>query len=201
MDRIKYIGLIGLMLTVFNVFSQNRNWKTESSKDGKSIVKYELVKEQKGTHFYYIAQTSANTSMEELDNYFSNASNHKNFLERTPKSEVIKKISNNVWLTYYYFNAPWPMADSDVVVKIDRSRKDDKLVFSANAISSDYKEGDVDRITDYKFIYEFEKINDQTTKVTITADYIPVGSVPNFLIKTWFPEGPAHIVSNLGAME
>jgi hypothetical protein len=197
----KNIRIIILVLTSLSAFSQSRNWITENSKDGKSIVKYELVKEQQGTHFYYIAQTHVNTTLDELDIYFSNISNHKNFLERTPKSEEIKKISNNEWLCYYFFDAPWPMADSDVVAKINRTKNDNKLIFTANAITNNYKKGVVDRLTNYKFIYEFEKVNDKTTKITLTADYVPVGSVPNFLIKTWFPEGPAKIVSNLGLMK
>ena len=33
------------------------------------------------------------------------------------------------------------------------------------------------------------------------ADYIPIGSIPNFLIRSWFPEGPANIVTNLGTLK
>lgn len=182
-------------------FSQDRNWTIETSNDGKSTVKYELIKEKNGTHFYYIAQTTVNVSLEKLDAYFSNSSNHRKFLERTPESTEIKKLSNNEWLTYYYFDAPWPMGDSDVVARINRTKTDNKLIFNAEAISNSHKQGDVDRVTDYKFIYEFEKVNDTSTKITIKADYVPVGSVPNFLIKAWFPEGPAKIVRNLGTMK
>jgi len=52
----------------------------------------------------------------------------------------------------------------------------------------------------YKVIYTFEKINNSNTKITYNADYIPVGSIPKFLIKTWFPEGPIKIVTNLGKL-
>lgn len=197
----KYLIVVTILLFSVNSFSQNRNWTIETSKDGKSIIKYELIKEDNGTHFYYVAETKVSTSIDALDSYLSNSSNHKNFLERTPKSIEIKKLSNNEWLTYYYFDAPWPMGDSDVVVKINRTKTDNKLIFNAEAISNNYKKGDVDRVTDYKFIYELEKINNTTTKITINADYIPEGSVPNFLIKAWFPEGPAKIVRNLGTMK
>ncbi|WP_372775949.1 hypothetical protein [Mangrovibacterium sp.] len=197
----KHISLIVFLLTTFSAFSQGRNWTIETAKDGKTTVKYELVKEKQGTHFYYIAQTTTNASLTELDAYFSSSANHKRFLEATPQSEEVKKLSDDEWITYYYFNAPWPMADSDVVAKINRTKKDNKLVFTANAISNDYKKTDLDRVTSYKFMYEFEKVSDETTKITITADYIPVGSVPNFLIKAWFPQGPANIVTKLGSME
>lgn len=194
--------IIALVFVItYNATSQERNWTTKTTKDGKSIVKYELIKEKEGTHFYYTAESNVNVSLEDLETYFSNSENHKKFLERTPKTEEVNKISDNEWIIYYYFDAPWPMSDSDVVAKITRVKEENKIVFTANAISNDYKKTDVYRLRTYTFIYEFEKINSNTTKISISADYIPGGSVPNFLIKTWFPEGPAKIVSKLGLRE
>lgn len=199
MNSIKIVGTLSFLLIVSFTFSQNRNWTTETSKDGKSTVKYELVDEEDGTHFYYIAQTKANVSLDELDAYLSNTANHKNYLESTPITEEFKKISDNEWLAYYFFDAPWPLPNSDLVIKFIRTQKDNKLVFTATAFSSDYKASKTKRMTKYKVIYEFEKIDGTTTKITYNADYIPVGSIPNFLIKSWFPEGPARIVKNIGA--
>lgn len=199
MKYIKHLSIVVVLLMASNAFSQNRNWTEETLKDGKTTVKYELVKEDEGTHFYYIAQTTANTTLDKLDTYFSNTDNHKLFLERTPITKQIEKTSDNQWLAYYYFNAPWPLSDSDLVIKINRYKEDNKLKFIATASSSDYKTKEVERMKTYKVIYEFEKIDESTTKITYNADYIPIGSIPNFLIKTWFPEGPANIVINLGA--
>lgn len=199
MKPIKHLSIVLVLLMACNTFSQNRNWTEKTLKDGKTTVKYELVKEDQGTHFYYIAQTTVNTTLDKLDTYFSNTDNHKLFLERTPITKQIEKISNNQWLAYYYFNAPWPLSDSDLVIKITRFKENNKLKFIATATSSDYKTKEIERMKTYKVIYQFEKIDDTTTKITYNADYIPIGSIPNFLIKTWFPEGPANIVINLGA--
>ena len=199
MNGIKYIGILLVLLISINAFSQNRNWTIENSEDGKSSVKYELIKEDEGTHFYYIAQTTAKVSLTKLDAYFSNTTNHKNFLERTPTTEEIKRISDNEWLAYYFFDAPWPLSNSDIVIRINRTKTKNKLIFIAQAISSNYKKSDIERMTDYKVIYEFEKMDNETTKITYNADYIPVGSIPKFLIKTWFPEEPINIVKNIGA--
>ena len=182
MKGIKYIGILLVLLISINAFSQNRNWTIENSEDGKSSVNYELIKEDEGTHFYYIAQTIAKVSLTKLDAYFSNTTNHKNFLERTPTTEEIKRISDNEWLAYYFFDAPWPLSNSDIVIRINRTKTKNKLIFIAQAISSNYKKSD-----------------NETTKITYNADYIPVGSIPKFLIKTWFPEGPINIVKNIGA--
>jgi hypothetical protein len=199
MKHIKYLSIVVVLLIASNAFSQTRNWTEKTLKDGKTTVKYELVKEDEGTHFYYIAQTTVNTTLDKLDTYFSNTENHKLFLERTPITKQIEKTSDNQWIAYYYFNAPWPLSDSDLVIKITRYKADNKLKFIATATTSDYKTKDIERMKTYKVIYEFEKIDESTTKITYNADYIPIGSIPNFLIKTWFPEGPANIVINLGA--
>ncbi len=196
-NSLKSIALVMMLLITFNVSSQERSWTTKTTKDGKTKVRYDIEKVDGGSHMYYIAESNVNTSLEDLDAYFSNSENHKNFLENTPKSEEVEKISNNEWLIYYYFDAPWPISDSDVVAKINRVKEDNKIVFTANVTSSDYNKSDTDRLTTYKFIYEFAKIDDKTTKITINADFISIGSVPKFLIRTWFPKGPAEIIRKL----
>lgn len=199
MNTIKKVATFAIILISLNVFAQDRNWTTKTTKDGKTKVKYDIEKADGGTHMYYIAESNVNASLEELDTYFSNSANHKNFLENTPVSEEIQKISDNEWITYYFIDAPWPMPNSDVVAKFNRVQEDNKLTFTANAVTHDYKTEDVDRIQTYKFIYDFEKVDNTTTKVTINADFISVGSVPKFLVRTWFPKGPARIISNLGS--
>lgn len=164
-------------------------------------MKYDLVKEDNRTHFYYIAETKAEVTLDELDAYISNTENHKYFLDNTPITEELQSYSNDEWLAYYYMDAPWPVPNSDIVIKFDREKTDHKLLFTATAIEHDYKKSDTKRITDYKVVYEFEKIDDATTRIIFNADYIPYGQVPKFLIKSWFPNGPVGIVAKIGATE
>jgi len=199
MKYITYYLTAALLLIAHNSISQNRNWTIARAKDEKATVRYDLVKKDEGTHFYYIAETTATTTLDKLDAYFSNTENHKQFLERTPVTKELKKLSDNEWMAYYYFNAPWPMSDSDLVLKITRVRKEGSLQFIATAARSDYKTKDVERMNTYKVIYDFKELANGSIKITYNADYIPIGSIPKFLIKSWFPEGPAQIVTNLGA--
>ncbi|WP_310993969.1 hypothetical protein [Aequorivita marina] len=198
LNSIKKISTLAILFLTLSAYSQSRNWTTETSKDGKSTVKYELVKEKKRTHFFYIAETTAKITLDELDVYLSNTANHKNYIEGTRVTEEFERISDNEWLSYYYFDAPWPLSNSDLVIKFNRTKQGNKLIFTATAFSSDYKKTKTKRMTNYKVIYEFEKIDDTTTKITYNADYIPAGRIPKFLIKYWFPEGPAGIVTNIG---
>lgn len=194
-------NLISILLLFISLsaLAQNRDWTIKTSKDNKTKVKYDITKVDGGTHLYYIASRKVNVSLNALDSYFSNSENHKNFLENTPESKQIKKINNNEWITYYYFDAPWPMPNSDVVVKFIKEQNDNSIMYTATAITGVYEDKDVDRLTTYKFIYNFEKIDENTTNITINANFISVGSVPKFLVRTWFPEGPARIITNLGS--
>ena len=189
-----------LLFVTLSSIAQDRNWTTKETKDGKSIVKYDLVKEDKRTHFYYIAETTLEVTLDELDATISNTENHKIFLDNTPITEEFQRISDSEWLAYYFMDAPWPIPNCDIVINFHRERTDNKLIFTATAIEHDYKKSDTKRMTDYKVVYEFEKIDDTTSKIIYNADYIPYGRVPKFLIKSWFPNGPAGIVAKIGAI-
>lgn len=199
-------GLVAMSTSACLVFSlstfaQARDWTTELSKDGATTVKYDLIKEEKGVHCYYMAQTTANVTLEELDIYLSNTAHHKNFIGGTSITEEIQKLSENEWLAYYYFDAPWPLSNSDLVIRLTRTEEDNKLIFTAKSFTSDYKKSDTPRMTKYQVIYEFEKLDESTTKITYNANYLTAVKVPKFLLTAWFPEGPAGIVRDIGVLK
>ncbi|WP_272151559.1 hypothetical protein [Tenacibaculum aiptasiae] len=192
----KLIAFI-FLLTTINGISQNRNWNTKTSKDGKTVVKYDIVKNNGKTHIYYTAETKGDVSIEKIENYFSVSENHKQFLENTTKSEQVKKTSDTEWTTYYYFDAPWPMPNSDAVLNFKTTKTNTTIAFTGTSAPKSYKTTDVKRMETYNIKYSFEKINNNSTKVIISADFVPIGSVPKWLLKGWFPKGPAGIASRL----
>ncbi|OSY86926.1 hypothetical protein WH52_14175 [Tenacibaculum holothuriorum] len=192
----KLIALL-LLISTFNGIAQNRNWTTKTSKDGKTTVQYDIIKNDSNTHIYYIVETQKDISLDAIETYFSNSENHKSFLENTTESKKVKKISDNEWVTYYYFDAPWPMPNSDAVLNFKVEKTENQLTFIGNSSPEAYKATDVKRMQAYNITYNFERLNDTSTKLTITADFMPVGSVPKWLLKGWFPKGPAEIANRL----
>ncbi len=100
----KIMSLI-LILCTTTLLAQ-RNWKTETSKDGKVIVKSEITSTEKGKIIHYIAETTTDISLEKAAEYLRDSNTHKNFLENTQESKEVQKITNDNWITYYYFDAP-----------------------------------------------------------------------------------------------
>ena len=193
----KRLTALIILLNIFYGFAQTRQWKTETSEDENVIVKSEIVKTKKGKHIYYIAETTRNISLEQAENYLRNSNNHKSFLENTTISKEVKKTFKNEWLTYYYFDAPWPMPNSDAVLQFKLTKTDNTLSINGTSMPDAYEKKEVKRMKTYNITYHFEKINASQTKLTITADFVPTGSVPKWLMNGWFPEGPAGIASRL----
>lgn len=191
----KIMSLI-LILCTTTLLAQ-RNWKTETSKDGKVIVKSEITSTEKGKIIHYIAETTTDISLEKAAEYLRDSNTHKNFLENTQESKEVQKITNDNWITYYYFDAPWPMPNSDAVQEFKLSKTNNSLTVSGISKPNAYKDSKVKRMDNYDISYHFEKLENKKTKLTITATFTPVSSVPKFLLKSWFPKGPAAIANKL----
>ncbi|CAL2060013.1 hypothetical protein [Tenacibaculum sp. 190524A05c] len=174
-----------------------RNWKTETSKDGKVIVKSDIVNTDDGKVIYYIAETTTDISLEKAEKCLRDSQTHKNFLENTTESKQVEKSSESKWITYYFFDAPWPMPNSDAVQEFTVTKTPNSLTVSGTSKPKAYKSTDVKRMNNYDITYHFEKLENQKTKLTITAKFSPVGRVPKFLLKGWFPKGPAGIATRL----
>lgn len=186
-----------LLISSFSGVSQTRNWKTETSKDGKVTVKSEILKTDNGKHIYYIAETIGNIALEQAEKYLRNSSNHKQFLENTTTSKEVKQFSDNEWITYYYFDAPWPVPNSDAVLNFKLTRSENELIVSANAVPKAHEMTDVKRMNVYNINYHFKRLDESTTQLILTVDFIPTGSVPKWLLRGWFPKGPAGIATRL----
>lgn len=189
-------ALVILLYTGIGI-AQTRNWKTQTSKDGKVVVQNEIVKINKGKHIYYIAKTEGKFNLKQAEKYLRNSENHKNFLENTTESTELKTLSDTEWITYYYFDAPWPMPNSDAVESFTLSKTNTTLTIKAISSPKALEIKDVKRMDTYNITYHFELIDEQTTQLTITADFIPVSSVPKWLMNGWFPKGPAGIANRL----
>ncbi|OSY89329.1 hypothetical protein WH52_01435 [Tenacibaculum holothuriorum] len=186
-----------VVLSVFLVNAQNRNWKKEVSKDGKVTVKSEVAKDEEGKMIYYIAETTTNVTAEKVEEYLRKPSNYTYFLDYTENSKKIKEVSEDEWFTYMFVDAPWPMSNFDCVQKYKFQKTDKGFKLKGVADTDAYKKGDVKRMQVYTIEYAFEKINDTQNKLTITANYRPTASMPKFLLRGWFPNGPAKLMSKL----
>ena len=198
-----HIGLIilGMIFLNANIFAQTEEWKTEKTKDGQITVSSNISKraDENGDEVQlleYTATTTASVSMQNCISVIKDVSKHKEFTD-DDISKKIKTISDNEWVVYYYTGAMWPFSDFDCVAKMILSEDETKrtATFTLTAVPSMLEEKKkVDRMTYYNVTYAFEDLGNGKVEITTTGKMSPTMEAPAWMMKKWFPEGPADIL-------
>ncbi len=197
------ITVLTLCLLSLNIYAQNDEWITENTEDGKIIVKSRISKrideESKEVQLIeYVATTIASVNMQNCVSVLKDISKHKEILnEKITKK--IKTISENEWLLYYYFDAPWPIPNSDCVTRMSffEDTVNNVATFTLNAEPSTFKTTDVKRVTFYNVTYEFKDIGNGFVEMTSTAKLTPIVQAPEWIVRKFFPAGPARYLERL----
>lgn len=182
------------------VFAQDIEWKDDVSKDGKTkIVKrfYEETDQSGNTHqiIHYKAFILTNVAFEKLVAVLGDPSTHKIFLQNTIESKIVKTISENEYLIYYVYKAPWPLPESDcaTLMKKTTSTEGKEIEFRGIASPKLYEDKGVKRLTLNDVVYTVKKLDNNQVRLSIESKFIPVVKAPNWMVDTWFPEGPSGL--------
>lgn len=197
MTPVKYSTVfLPLILITQLVYGQNSDWKQEESGGVSVKSKFESVDGK--TTAYYIATKSAPISIQAAEKFLRNAANYKLFMANTEESESIEIRSQNEWLMYLYFDAPWPMPNSDCVQKVEVLEADDtSLAVRAESVQHDFRKHDVQRMQFLRMKYSFRQLSNNQIEITIDAGFTPTTEAPEWMLKAWFPSGPEAIMNNL----
>ncbi|HAF28423.1 MAG TPA: hypothetical protein DCG75_05180 [Bacteroidales bacterium] len=200
------IVLLNLLFISENVFAQTNDWKTEKTEDGKITVTSKISKRiddeaNEVQLIEYMATTTANVNMQRCISVMKDISKHKEILNEKV-SEIIETLSDNEWLIYYYFDAPWPIPNSDCVSKMNFSEDitNGTATFTLTAESSKYDIKDVKRLTYYNVSYTFKDLGNGKVEMTSTAQLTPVMQAPEWIVREFFPNGPARYLERLLAL-
>jgi hypothetical protein len=201
----KITGII-IVISIFvntNIFAQASDWKTEKSEDGKITVASKISKrtDEESNEVQlieYAATTIANVSFQNCIAIMKDISNHKAILNEEI-SEKLKTLSDNEWLIYYYFDAPWPIPNSDCVSKMNffEDLNNGTASFTLIAAPSLYEKKDVKRVTYYNVTYTFKDLGEGKVKITSIAKLSPIIQAPDWIVKNFFPDGPARYLQRL----
>lgn len=189
----KVILAVLMMTTISTAYS--KNWETDTHNG--VTVKSKVTTENDKTIISYVATKTVDANIKQVEALMRKPSEYKNFLENTEESREIKKKSDNSWLTYMYFDAPWPLPNSDCVQEWTYEKIENGFVLTGKAVKGAYPKKDVDRMYQSNAKYEFTQVEEGKVRLTLSSDFAPIGSVPNWLIRQWFPKGPANIVNRL----
>ena len=200
---LKQVFFTGILLLTPNVGAQTSAWKTEKTNDGKIVVK-STVSERPDANgknmplVEYIATTTDIMSLHNCVNIMKDVSRHKEFLD-LKMNEKVKTFSENEWLSYYVFNAPWRFPSSDCVVKVmyyeDPKAKTE--IFTLTAAPDLMKATSMKRFTYYNFTYAFKDVGNGKVEATITAKMALTTSVPQWMLRSSFPGSAAEPLQKL----
>ena len=185
------------------LYAQPDGWERDTSKDRKIEVNYHVgyrmdKNGEKAQLMEYTASTLTNLPIDKCVSAMRNVSLHEKFMGDTEESFSLEAISENQWIAYYFFNPPWPMPDNDCVMDVNLEKSDDGKTYSFNgeSVPDLIVKKKVKRIEYYEYIFKFEEKEDKKVEFSISVKLTPVGSFPNWMIKTWFPKGPIDFIEN-----
>jgi len=184
---------------------QSPEWDEQTSENGQVKITSRIrdIENRSGKEkmlIEYKATAIINNSLNDCIRLMKNIPKHKEFLERTDVSEVVKTISENEWLIYYYYTSPWPLPDSDCVLKMTQKDMKDMITFIGVSVPDMFELRDVRRMQTNDITYIFKELEPDVVEMTMISKFSPVISAPKWMVNTWFPEGPARVLDRFTEM-
>lgn len=180
----------------FSLIAQTGEWEVAKEKD--DIVVY-LRKVEGFALKEFRGVAEINASVEKLVAQLKDADKMKDWLPDCSKSELLE-WKDPVQIHYTITDAPWPVTDRDGYFKFEYTRISNGVKVLASCLPNykAEKEGLV-RIPMTQGFWQFEKINDQRTRVTYQMLVSPGGSIPDWLANSGVVNTPFDTLKNLRA--
>jgi len=199
--------ILFVLLVNSGLVAQKSGWKSKTTKDGRVEVSYifsDTIDEQgkKANVLIYEARTSACVSLESCRAVMIDDSLHMGFMDGTEHVRRIADLPGGEWVTYYFYNSPWPMPDADVITryKLEEEPSQKRFFLSGTPAPNAYPEQDVPRMKHNYTSYTFTDLGNDTVEIIMYSSSIPLVSVPKWLIGTWIPDGPADMLNGISRL-
>jgi len=140
----------------------------------------------------------SNTSIPKLKAFLFNAPNFVNWQYNTIESSALEIISDNEMIYRVVVDAPWPVANREIIVKISADiRSDDFAYFNVVTAPSQLPEiGDLVRVPFFRARWTVRRLG-QSLHAVYNLDIDPGGYVPPFLVNMATADGPYESFRNL----
>ena len=203
-SRLMQLLLIGLLsVTHSAAIAADVAWKAETAKDGMTQVESRVYKEKgadgkKHQYIEYKAEVTADIALQDAVFALSQFENYKDFFGNYESSSLVSQPTDSEWLVYLFINAPFPLSDADSVIKVTKYPATEAGVrYSYTSAHDQYEMKKVGRMLVNEGEMVFTPEADGKTKITVTSRFSPTGSVPNWMLKSLFPEFPAEKLAAL----
>ncbi|MCX6200212.1 MAG: START domain-containing protein [Bacteroidetes bacterium] len=188
----KNAAFLLLFFLSFSSFRQVQNmdeWVYEREKKGIKV----FTKKSKWGHLRDSKATmQVSATPEEVVKYLSDFDNYPNWFPRCKKAQVVAKLNDNEFIAYLVFNAPWPVADRDCVLRVKTERDKQTGIITITQTSEPKcvaRKEDCFRIDQIISTWKMVPKNGGTE---ITNEYAsnPGGNIPDWLINTQSVDNP-----------
>ena len=195
--------LFSFIFLFLNVSAQDKDCKVKKLDNGSIIVQYCISKlyDELGNKYIQIEDsttTVAHIDLKKCISLMKDVQKHKLFTGDA-KSKIVRSISPNEWIIYYYTDNPWPIKNSDCVSRMTftENKEEKTATFTLVATPSEYEKGNVNRMTHFNVVYTFKDLENGKVKITMIGKSSPPVKVPMWLIKSAFPSAPANAIRKL----
>ena len=191
----RILCLLALALFGGNIIGQSVNHAIEVLEEGEILVLSNLVQginnsgEQVKTGKYQ-AITTADVSIEDCLKVMKETSLHNDIIRNASRTEKIKTISDDEWYSYYYFSGAFGMPDYDAVMKMQCfiNEANNSFTILGTASPGLIESRGVGRIESYEILCAVRELEDDKVEISISAEYTPVNTAPDWKIKMCYPE-------------
>jgi hypothetical protein len=128
-------------------------------------------------------ETELNCSLDNLELCLLDFENYIHWQYNTTESKALKKISDTEFIYYARIEAPWPVSDRDMVVRLRSQRTGDQLLISANSepgILAEKK--DLVRVPASRSQWLVKEKSKEHLEIKYEIQIDPGGNVPAWLV-------------------
>lgn len=187
---------IVLFSGIVNTNQQFNEWVLEKEEDGIKVY----TKLHAGDNIKeFKAITTTTQKMDVLERILEDVEAYSNWQENVTTSTLLKQVNPHEQYIYYTTDAPWPVADRDVISHLIKTESSDGTTsYRLNAIP-DYQERDEKyiRLTVAKGLWQLTPIADGKIKIVYQFYGDPAGSIPDWLVNIFIVSGPFNTLKNL----
>jgi len=191
-----YVLMVSILILCFSflaVASPN-DWMIDKSKDGSMDITHKItyITSAEGDEvpvLQYNVTRIDKLSIDASVALLNDVSAHKKFTG-DKVTKVLKDISEDERLIYYFSNSPWPLPDSETVVLMTKHISPDghKHTFTLQSAPKEIEDNGVARFELYSVVYEFEDLENGEVKISIAARMAPPFKVPKWMMKSALPK-------------
>tara|TARA_Y100000768_G_scaffold346059_1_gene293372 strand:+ start:6367 stop:6954 length:588 start_codon:yes stop_codon:yes gene_type:complete len=189
------LNFIVLFIPLANINFQNLDYDNWELKKDKDSIKVYIRNVNESTKEYR-AETIIRSDIDNIFNTITDFDNSYKWMYKLNSSKILKKTDTLMYV-YFVVDMSWPLKNRDLVSDAVIKRDIDKIKIEMSS-TPDYipLNNKLVRINKSRSIWNLEKIDDFSTKVTLQS-YAVVDGIPIFIMDLFILDSPMYSMTRL----